>query len=65
MSSSDPLINQIVHFEQVIRGVTEPLVTGEEGLKTLSVVEAIQVAAQTQQTVTLTGTGGTTSNAAE
>jgi predicted dehydrogenase len=65
VSSSDPLINQIAHFEQVIRGATEPLVTGEEGLKTLSVVEAIQVAAQTQQTVTLTGTGGTTSNAAE
>jgi len=59
------LINQIAHFEQVIRGAAEPLVTGEEGLKTLSVVEAIQVAAQTQKTVTLTGTAATSSNAAE
>ena len=65
VSSSNPLINQIAHFEQVIRGAAEPLVTGEEGLKTLSVVEAIQVAAQTQKTVTLTGTAATSSNAAE
>ncbi len=48
VSSSDPLINQIAHFEDVIRGNAEPLVTGEEGLKTLRVVEAIQRAALTQ-----------------
>ncbi len=51
VSSSDPLINQIAHFEQVIRGAEDPLVTGKEGLKTLRVVEAIQVAAQTQQLI--------------
>jgi predicted dehydrogenase len=51
VSSSDPLINQIAHFEDVIRGTAEPLVTGEEGLKTLRVVEAIQIAAQSQKLV--------------
>lgn len=53
VSSSDPLINQIAHFEDVIRGHSSPLVTGEEGLRTLQVVEAIQVAAQTQKLVRL------------
>lgn len=53
VSSSDPLINQIAHFEEVIKGTAEPLVTGEEGLKTLRVVEAIQKAAQTQSLVTI------------
>ncbi len=53
VSSSDPLINQIAHFEDVIRGRAKPLVTGEEGLKTLRVIEAIQIAAHTQTTVHL------------
>lgn len=53
VSSSDPLINQIVHFEDVIRGTADPLVNGEEGLKTLRVVEAIQRAAQSQKLIHL------------
>ena len=53
VSQSDPLINQIAHFAEVIRGAASPLVTGEEGLKTLRVVEAIQTAAQTQKLITL------------
>lgn len=50
-AKSDPLINQIAHFAQVIRGETPPLVTASEGLRTMQVVEAIQTAATTQQTV--------------
>ncbi|WP_380053976.1 Gfo/Idh/MocA family protein [Falsihalocynthiibacter sp. SS001] len=53
VSASDPLINQIAHFEEVIRGTLPPLVSGEEGLKTLRVIEAIQRAAQTQTPVQL------------
>ncbi len=53
VSSSDPLINQIAHFEDVIRGRCEPLVTGEEGLKTLQVVEAIQTSAQSETLIHL------------
>lgn len=49
--SSDPLFNQIAHFARVIRGEEEPLVTGEEGLKTMMVIEAIQRAAESQQLV--------------
>jgi predicted dehydrogenase len=49
--SSDPLVNQITHFCDVIRGKEQPLVSAEEGLKTLQVVEAIQQAAQTQNLV--------------
>ena len=44
---SDPLVNQILHFCDVIRGTAEPLVSGEEGLRTLKVIEAIQRSART------------------
>ena len=49
--STDPLINQIKHFADVINGKEEPLVSGREGLRTLQVIEAIQIAAQTQELV--------------
>jgi len=51
--SSDPLINQIIHFKAVIEGRESPLVTAREGLKTLEVVAAIQKAAQTLEIVHL------------
>ena len=51
---SDPLINQIDHFASVIRGETTPRVSGCEGLRTLAVIKAIQIAAKTGQTIQLT-----------
>lgn len=51
--ASDPLINQIRHFAEVIAGRKQPLVSGEEGYRTLQVVEAIQEAAATGRTVAL------------
>ena len=51
--ASDPLVNQIAHFAEVIRGNAEPLVSGLEGLRTLRVVEAIQQSAETGKTVHL------------
>ncbi len=44
--SSDPLINQIEHFADVINHKATPLVSGLEGMKSLQVVEAIQVSAE-------------------
>jgi len=41
VENNDPLVAQISHFVAVIRGEAEPLVSGEEGLKSLAVVEAI------------------------
>ena len=49
--ASDPLINQITNFADVIRGNADALVTGLDGLKTLLVIEAIQKAAQTQSLI--------------
>jgi predicted dehydrogenase len=49
--TSDPLINQISHFADVIRGDRTPLVTAQEGLRTMQVVEAIQTAAITQSAI--------------
>lgn len=48
---SDPLVNQIEHFGKVIAGNATPLVSGLEGMKTLQVIEAIQVSAQSQRSV--------------
>lgn len=50
-STSDPLINQIKHFADVVRGTAVPLVDANEGLRTMQVVEAIQQAAQKQSLV--------------
>ena len=49
--ASDPLVNQIAHFADVIAGVAPPLVSGREGLKTLQVIEAIQVSSATSTLV--------------
>ncbi len=49
--ASDPLINQIGHFARVVAGEERPLVSGREGLKTLTVIEAIQTSARTGETV--------------
>lgn len=51
--SSDPLINQIGNFENVIRGTAVPVVSGVEGLKTMLVIEAIQQAAERQALVNI------------
>ena len=53
--ASDPLVNQIRHFSQVITEGVAPLVSGREGLKTLQVIESIQQAAATGQTINLNG----------
>ncbi len=51
---SDPLVYQIEHFVEVIVTKMAPLVSGREGLRTLAVVDAIQVAAKTGKTIQLT-----------
>lgn len=48
---NDPLVLQIAQFAAVIAGTETPLVSGEEGLKTMVVIEAIARAAQSGQTV--------------
>ena len=62
--SSDPLINQIDHFSKVILKQVEPLVSGREGLKTLQVIEAIQIAATTKEYVEIRDLFSTSSSAA-
>ena len=44
---ADPLLRQMAQFCAVIRGTEPPLVSGREGLRTLSVIEAIKRSAQT------------------
>ena len=42
----DPLVVQMAHFAQVIRGSEPPLVSGSEGLKSLQVVEAVALSSE-------------------
>lgn len=53
----DPLANQVAHFAAVIRGEAEPICSGEAGLNTLLVCEAVVEAGRTGQVVS-TGVGG-------
>ena len=50
---NDPLVDQIKHFGDVIRNKTEPLVSGEEGLKSLQVIEAIEKSKKDKKNVTI------------
>lgn len=50
---ADPLIAQIEHFANVIKGHEQPRISGREGLHTLAVINAIQVAAKTGETILL------------
>lgn len=47
----DPLRLQIRHFCRVIRGEEQPLVSGREGLNSLTLVEAVKAAGRTGQQV--------------
>ncbi len=49
----DPLIAQIQQFAAVIRGEQPPLVSGEDGLETLRIIEAVKQAALSGETVKL------------
>jgi len=42
--AQDPLVSQVLHFSEVIKGQTKCLVPGEEGLRSLQVIEAIEKA---------------------
>lgn len=50
-SFEDPLVRQIRHFAEVIRGQADPLVTAADGLAALKVIEAVKTSARTGQTV--------------
>lgn len=53
--AGDPLCAQATHFGQVIQGIEQPLVSGLEGLRSLQVVEAIQMAVQRKETIKING----------
>ncbi len=48
---ADPYARQIAHFANVVRGEESPIVSCEDGLRSLAVVEAVIEASQTGQIV--------------
>jgi predicted dehydrogenase len=53
VDTSDPLVRQIRHFCQVIRGEVEPKITGHDAVRTLIAVQAVFEAARTGHTIEL------------
>ena len=53
LERQDPLALQLAHFIEVIKGEVAPLVSANDGLQNLRVVEAIASAIQTKRTVKL------------
>lgn len=51
--AADPLEAQIRHFSDVIQGKSDPLVSGADGLRAVRVIEAIKMAAQSGQSVSI------------
>ncbi|MEX0320198.1 MAG: Gfo/Idh/MocA family protein [Ruegeria sp.] len=61
--ASDPLVNQLRHFADVVRNGVAPIVSGWEGLRTLQVIEAIQNSCKSGRAVRISpldGLSGTT-----
>ena len=52
--TTDPLMNQIDHFCSVIKGTKAPLISAEEGLKNLRVLEGIYESAESGETFKIT-----------
>jgi predicted dehydrogenase len=53
VAKQDPLYCQLEHFLDVIQGVSEPLVSAEDGLKNLIATEAIRTSAKKRQLIYL------------
>lgn len=53
-ASSDPLVQQINNFVDVITGDASPVVSGLEGMKSLQVVEAIQLSVEKRVGIDIT-----------
>ncbi|MBB4952154.1 putative dehydrogenase [Agrobacterium vitis] len=51
--STDPLERQLAHFEDVIAGSAIPLVSAEEGLANMRVLEAVRLSSATGRTVNM------------
>lgn len=56
--AGDPLSLQALHFARVVRRQEPPIVSGIEGLRSLEVIEAIQQAAASGQSVAMTPQAG-------
>ncbi len=53
VGASDPLVRQLRHFCAVVRGETEPKISGRDAVRTLLAVQAVFEAARTGRTVDL------------
>jgi predicted dehydrogenase len=42
---------ELIHFVEVLRGESEPLVTGEDALETLKIINAIRESAAKEQKI--------------
>ena len=50
---NDPLVDQIKHFKEIIESNVEPIVSDEEGFKSLKVIDAIEQSIKTKKNVNI------------
>ena len=55
VEANDPMTAELEHFIEVLRGEAKPLVTGEDALETLKVINAIRESAITKQKTSING----------
>jgi len=53
VEDNDPMTAELLHFIDVLRGAAEPLVTGEDGLETLKVINAIKESVDKEQKINI------------
>ena len=53
MKLNDPLVDQIKHFSDDNRENVEPIVSDEEGFKSLQVIDAIEQSIKTKKNVNI------------
>ncbi|GIM46896.1 hypothetical protein DNHGIG_24450 [Collibacillus ludicampi] len=51
VEDNDPMTAELLHFVDVLRGESEPLVSGEDALETLKVINAIRESADKGQKI--------------
>tara|TARA_X000001036_G_C20628198_1_gene786031 strand:- start:342 stop:1373 length:1032 start_codon:yes stop_codon:yes gene_type:complete len=51
--TNNPLIDQLNHFCEIIESKIEPIVSGEEGLKSLKVIEAIKQSSKRKKNISI------------
>lgn len=61
VEDNDPMTAELLHFVDVLKGETDPIVTGEDGLEALKVINAVKISARKKKKIYIDSTVGQSS----